>query len=207
MKTTTVPRPTDILSCEHRVIEQVVACIGLIADDAGKTSRVDVASAVIAVDFIRNFADCCHHGKEEKHLFTALESKGFSRQLGPLAVMLGEHEVGRDAVRAMADALGRVQKGVAGAVEDFVAEARVYVDLMTQHITKEDHVLFPMAEGILNDVDRRKIVDAFEHTEYAELGPGTHEKFIKIADELGARFHVTRKSGTGPAPARGCCHH
>ena len=55
-------RPTEILSDEHRVIEQVLACLERIAEEA-ETRTLDVAAARDVVTFVQNFADRCHHGK------------------------------------------------------------------------------------------------------------------------------------------------
>ena len=84
-------KPTEILSAEHRVIEQVLNCLEKMAAQAEKTGTLDKVSATDAVNFFRTFADQCHHGKEEAHLFPAMEAKGFPRQGGPTGVMLHEH--------------------------------------------------------------------------------------------------------------------
>ena len=47
------------------------------------------------VEFMQNFADKCHHGKEETHLFPMLEGKGVAMRGCPLGVLLHEHEKGR----------------------------------------------------------------------------------------------------------------
>src|SRR5512137_79380 len=94
-------RATEILSEEHRVIEQVLSALEKMADETERTGELDVAGAKDAVDFFRNFADRCHHGKEEARLFPLLEQHGFSPDCGPTAVMRLEHEQGRAHVRGM----------------------------------------------------------------------------------------------------------
>jgi hemerythrin-like domain-containing protein len=83
-------RATEILTHEHRVIEQVLGCLEAMGAEARAAGRLDGAAAQDAVAFFRNFADRCHHGKEEVHLFPALEAKGFPRDGGPTGVMLDE---------------------------------------------------------------------------------------------------------------------
>jgi hemerythrin-like domain-containing protein len=63
------------------------------------------------VDFVRNFADRCHHAKEEENLFPRMEARGVPRDGGPIGVMLFEHEEGRAYVRA-----------IAGAIDDYEAD-------------------------------------------------------------------------------------
>jgi len=84
-------RPTEILMQEHRVIEQVLDCLERMAQRVEAGDELDLESAKQAIDFFRNFADRCHHGKEEDCLFPLLEQKGFSREQGPTGVMLHEH--------------------------------------------------------------------------------------------------------------------
>ena len=65
-------RPTEILSNEHRIIEIVLECLDHIVEKAEKDGRLDRNAAEKAIDIIRNFADRCHHVKEEDHLFATL---------------------------------------------------------------------------------------------------------------------------------------
>ena len=104
-------KPTDILSSEHRVIEQVLDCLDKMIQTCQTEHKFDKQSAKDAVDFFRNFADRCHHGKEEAHLFPAMEAKGFARDCGPTGVMIYEHEQGRKFVRGMAESIDAAAKG------------------------------------------------------------------------------------------------
>ena len=172
-------KPTEILSEEHRIIEQVLDCLEKMAQNCEAEGRLDKTSAEQALDFFRNFADRCHHGKEETHLFPAMEAKGFPRQGGPTGVMLHEHEQGRAHIRGMADAIEGAAAGEGEAVAHFVAHAQGYVGLLRQHIEKEDHCLFTMANQTLTEDDQQRLSEAFEHVEHEHMGLGTHEKYLQ----------------------------
>ncbi len=187
--------PTEILSGEHRVIEQVLDCLEKIARNCAAAGRLDKTAAEQALDFFRNFADRCHHGKEETHLFPAMEAKGFPRQGGPTGVMLHEHEQGRAHIRGMADAIEGAAAGERESVARFIAHAQGYVGLLREHIEKEDHCLFAMANQTLTEDDQQQLFEAFEHVEHEDLGLGTHEKYLALADDLAARLGVTRAGG------------
>ena len=58
----------------------------------GLVARRDVADFG---RFFRDFADKCHHGKEEDRLFVKMVEAGFLQNSGPIAVMLSEHDAGR----------------------------------------------------------------------------------------------------------------
>ena len=190
-------KPTEILSSEHRVIEQVLVCLDQIIANAERTGKLDKDSATDAVNFFRTFADQCHHGKEEAHLFPAMEAKGFSRESGPTGVMRAEHEQGRACVRQMREAIAT------GAVQPFAAAGRRYSELLRQHIQKEDHCLFGMADNAFSAAEQAALLAKFEKVEAEEMGAGTHEKFLGIAEALAKKFGVAMQTGREHA----CCHH
>lgn len=199
-------RPTEVLMEEHRVIEQVLACLDRMADRCESDQPLDTDSAAQAIDFFRTFADRCHHGKEEDLLFPLMEQKGFSRAHGPTGVMLDEHEEGRRHVRAMSDAVARMSSGDRAVEGAFVEHARSFVRLLRQHIYKEDHCLFPMADQVFSAVDQDELSLSFSKVEHDELGIGTHEKYLNLANQLADRFGVARAtSSTGKAG--GCSGH
>jgi hemerythrin-like domain-containing protein len=194
-------KATDILMDEHRVIEQVLSCLEKLADRCAAGEKLDEASALEALEFFRNFADRCHHGKEEGHLFPLLEARGFRREGGPTGVMLHEHEEGRGFVAAMAEAIER------HAPRDFAQHARAYVKLLREHIHKEDQCLFPMAAGILSGADAEALAQSFGHVEQAEMGEGTHERFLQLANDLAERLGVPRVRIASACGHARCAHH
>jgi hemerythrin-like domain-containing protein len=64
--------PTEVLEREHRFIEKVVkACLVTAEEiDVGKAVDADLLRRI--VDFMRTYAEKCHHGMEEIILFPAL---------------------------------------------------------------------------------------------------------------------------------------
>jgi hemerythrin-like domain-containing protein len=200
-------KPSDILSGEHRVIEQVLNCLEEIAEACQRDDKLDGRSAREAIDFFRNFADRCHHGKEETHFFPAMEAKGFSREQGPTGVMLREHDQGRSFIRGMSESLDAAATGDIDACAKFIRNARSYLGLLREHIQKEDHCLFGMANQTFSDEDQQKLLNAFAHIEAEEMGTGTHEKYLAIANELADRWNVARAETTLIAHhACGCGH-
>ena len=199
-------RPTEILMQEHRVIEQVLDCLEIMARRAEAGGKLDIESANQAIDFFSHFADKCHHGKEEDCLFPLLEEKGFSREQGPTGVMLHEHEEGRSHVRGMAKATSAVATGDSAATTDFVSHAKAFIRLLREHILKEDHCLFQMTDQALSEEDQLNLLESFANVEHDEIGPGTLEKYLAIATELAKRFRVTCQASNSGAGI-GCCGH
>ncbi len=59
------------------------------------------ARHIMTAQFFREFADRCHHGKEEDMLFEVMIESDFNREAGPVAVMLYKHDVGREKVQVI----------------------------------------------------------------------------------------------------------
>lgn len=172
--------PTQILSDEHRIIERVLGAVEKLAN--GPVSHLEPWK--MALEFIRGFADQCHHFKEEKVLFPALEAHGIPIEGGPVGMMLMEHEEGRSHVRAMLAALSLIESGNEGAKETLLVSAQAYCRLLREHIQKEDEVLFRMADEVIAAEDQKKLMADFARHEAEEMGAGAHEKYLNIAKEL-----------------------
>lgn len=196
--------PTTILSNEHRVIEIMLDCIDRIARRARKDHKLDGSDAEDVIDFIRNFADRCHHGKEEDHLFRTLTEKGMPTEEGPIGAMLSEHEQGRALVRGMAENIENGTKGDRRALEQFAEHSENYVALLRAHIRKEDGVLFPMAERFLTVEERQELTETFGRVEHEDMGEGTHERYIELVKALAHKYDIS--TDNMPQHACGCGH-
>jgi hemerythrin-like domain-containing protein len=177
-------KATDILVEEHGVIERVLTSLEQAALALDRGEAVRPGFFVDASDFIKGFADGCHHKKEEGVLFEAMVDAGLPRQVGPIGVMLSEHEQGRVYTRGMREAALRLQAGDASARGEVVRNALGYVELLRGHIGKENGVLFPMANEMIPVERQDAINDGFEHIEHEETGEGVHEKYLALAEKL-----------------------
>lgn len=174
-------KPTEILRHEHDVILKVLDGIEREVAGIRSTGRHDPATIGKIVEFIREFADRCHHGKEERHLFARLVERGMAKEGGPVGVMLREHDLGRGFVAAAAAEIALPGGGNSAHVADAL---EAYVELLRAHIEKENEVLFPMADRMLADQDQAELAAAFERVERDEMGDGVHEKFHAFAREF-----------------------
>jgi hemerythrin-like domain-containing protein len=175
---------TQILSAEHRIIERVIGALETEVVKVEAGAAVNPQFFLDAADFIQGFADGCHHRKEEGVLFQAMAANGMPKEVGPLAVMLAEHELGRGFNRGMRAAADRVRHGDVAASLEIVRNARGYADLLRQHIHKEDQVLFPMADRVIPVKQQAQVAADFERVEHEETGEGIHEKYLALAAAL-----------------------
>lgn len=176
----------SILSGEHRVILQLLDVLQRLAEATRLSGGIPDRHARQVLEVLRAFADTCHHGKEEDILFPALEAlvPGF----GPTQVMRAEHVDGRIHIKAMGAAVE------SGQPTTYVQHALAYVDLLRQHIHKEDQILFRMAQSMLSPAQDAALIADFRRAEHDDMGSGTHERMLGIADALADAYGVPRAS-------------
>ena len=126
-------------------------------------------------EFIREYADAHHHGKEEEILFATMIEHGFSDTTGPLAVMLADHTEGRRLTGTVREIGGRPGELTADERREAAAALEGYAELLGAHIWKEDQVLYPMAERALVGESWETVsarCAAFDAAKEATGGPG-----------------------------------
>ena len=177
-------KATDILMEEHTIIKRVLTALETAAQHLERGQVVRTGFFIDAADFIKGFADGCHHKKEEGVLFKAMVASGMPAQGGPISMMLAEHEQARAYTRAMRKAAQKLQSGDESARDQVIRSARGYVALLRQHIHKEDNILFPMANQVISQAKQGNVVEDFKRVEHKEIGEGVHEKYLALAEAL-----------------------
>lgn len=177
-------KATELLMQEHRLIERVIAIMEKATNRLEGGGTVRPSLFVEACDFNRNFADGCHHKKEEGVFFVTMQAHGVPVQGGPIGVMLSEHEQGRAYTRSICQASELLELGDKTAQDRLILSARGYATLMQQHIYKEDNILFPMAERAIPLQEQEQVMSDFEKVETEEIGEGLYEKYLALAESL-----------------------
>jgi len=176
--------PIELLMHEHEIVLMVLGAVEREAQQIQDSGQVNAEKAEQMVDFVRNFADRCHHAKEEDLLFVRLQERGMPVQGGPIGVMLAEHIEGRRLVKAVAEALPAAARGDPQAIAAVRTSLLGYTRLLRAHINKEDNVLYPMADRILTPDDQQWLAQQFDRVEAEEMGAGVHDKYHHLAHEL-----------------------
>ena len=177
-------RPTEILKGEHKEIKTMLKVLEGVASRLGAGAKIDPRHLNDIVEFIKVFADACHHGKEQDLLFPALEEAGIPREGGPIGCMLAEHDTGRGYVKGMNEAALAYGPGDPEAGIRFADNARAYASLLDQHIDKENNILYAMADMHLSETKQEELLERFEKVEVERIWPGRHEAFHDLLHRL-----------------------
>jgi len=176
---------TALLKEEHDLILRGLAVLEKVAARLADGKPVPPGTVEKLVEFFRNFADRCHHGKEEAMLFPALEAAGLPRHGGPTGVMYTEHDEGRACVRGIAGAAARLAQDP-GAAQEIVQHARQFIPLLRAHIDKENDVLFIMADSILSPEAQKDLLDRYGQFTEEQAGCRIHDEPTALIRELEA---------------------
>lgn len=174
--------PTEVLEKEHKVIERVAKKTRQIAENMRKKDEVDVEQVRRIHGFFVNFADRCHHGKEEDELFPALRKRDVDPVI--LDLLIKQHEEGRLLLQGVASELDKHEAGNEAA--DTRALSRYlheYGTLMPRHIDTENNYLWPRVRETLSQADKQDMKQAFYRIE-TNLAENFHQKYHAIAMDI-----------------------
>jgi len=165
--------PMKKLVDEHVLIKRLVALLPEIVKNLDVDSDEGRQLVIDTVEFIRFYADKYHHAKEEDILF-----KYFDENLDILKVMHEDHTQARSHVKAILAALERKDKTTVA------KHLTAYGELLTEHIKKEDEILYPWLDKNLSDTQIGELFAKFNETdEHIGYSPIKYEAFINRVEE------------------------
>ncbi len=170
--------PTEILADEHKNIIIVIDALDRECDALVSGKELDKNFIEKAIDFFRNYADKFHHAKEEEILFKELRRNSDKIDCEPTVQMEYEHELGRNFIKQMEEGLNENNK------RKLVENARRYIQLLQEHIFKEDNILFPMADSALDNKAQKLMSLKFKQIEQERFGDKIKSKYLLFAKEL-----------------------
>jgi hemerythrin-like domain-containing protein len=171
---------------EHKAIEIALNILEKMNERLDKNGGPDYNDINNLLEFLKEFADKCHHGKEEGFLFPALEKVGVRNEGGPIGVMLSEHTKGRNFIKQMRDSILREQVDKQG----FIEAATSYIRLLRAHIQKENTVLFPLIDARMSASEQKDLLENFENHEEKVIGEGRHEELHALLEKFKNKYLI-----------------
>jgi hemerythrin-like domain-containing protein len=174
---------TASLRRDHDLIEKVIKAMESTIQLLNDNKQIPESILLPVIDFSKNFADVCHHTKEEKSLFPALEQAGMPSNMGPIAMMLIDHQRSREIGSQMEESAKEYLSS--GDSTKLISDMQQYVEHVTEHLWKENNRLFMMAEARLQYVSKKvdDELNEIEKTQLNDLGK-SREHYEKLAENL-----------------------
>lgn len=169
---------------EHKAILIALNVIEKMVERIKNNEEIDPKDIEDIIEFLKVFADKCHHGKEEDFLFPALEKIGIKNENGPIGVMLAQHNQGRNLIKRMQESIedNKINKNA------FVDAGTEYVKLLRNHIEKEDTILFPLCDARLSVTEQKQLLIDFENLEENVIGKGKHEELHALLEKFKNKY-------------------
>lgn len=174
---------------EHKYIKRMLEVVRKACSGIMNGKEIDFSDFENIIDFIRNYADKHHHGKEEKFLFNRMvdEIGGAAEKLVRYGMLI-EHDFGRLFIKELEEAIARVKAGNEEAKLDIIANAISYTHLLYRHIDKEDNVVYTFAKRKLCEETLNKINLECNTFEEEMNTMGVQKKYIQILELLEEKY-------------------
>ena len=173
--------PIDALMQEHRLIERMISRMRSELYRMEEMRDVDAKFVDVTVDFIRVYADRCHHGKEEGVLFRELGGKQMSGEhAAVMKALIEEHVYARKTTGNLAKAKEDYVKGNQESRNDVWKFLNGLVEFYPKHIEKEDKKFFYPAMNYFTPSEQEAMLSEFWDFDKKII----HERYAKVLDEL-----------------------
>ena len=173
--------PIGPLMIEHRWIERVIVDLKLRLDGQSPGKGVDSAYVERVVDFLRSYADRCHHGKEEDILFSELANKDLEPTLDQAVLdLIKDHEWARATTRRLVAANGSLAAGEEAALVEVRHLLGELAHFYPQHIEREDKGFFRPVMAYFSASEQADMLGAFSRFDATLI----HEKYQGMARDL-----------------------
>jgi hemerythrin-like domain-containing protein len=131
------------------------------------------------IELITDLVEKIHHGKEENLLFPLMAKYGFKSDAPPINFLLEEHDKGRKYVKAMNSAMEYWEEKPNPVIEN----AKQYVNLIRQHIKKEDALLKAWSKKLKQE-DQVKLLQKCRELELIVVKQGRKAECFAAAENL-----------------------
>jgi hemerythrin-like domain-containing protein len=168
----------EVLRQEHCNIEKLLCVLERELDVFARGDRPDYQVILAVIDYFMDYPDSCHHPKEDL-IIEKLKARD-PVQAAPIGDLEAQHREGAARLRRVAQAVERVlsdQDLLRQSVDDII---RDFIEHERQHMTMEEHVVFPAALNALRAEDWADI--ALKLTDRDD--PFYQSDFVKKFDKL-----------------------
>ena len=172
--------PIGPMMIEHRLIERMIAVMRAELDRFLREKKADPEIIMTFVDFVRTYADRCHHGKEEDILFRELGKKELSKEhRETMGQLIKDHQWARQQTKDLVEATEKYAGGDEGMFLVITARLKALADFYPQHIEREDkHFFLPVMRYFSEEEKEAMLREGFEFDQSL-----IHDKYRQIVEQ------------------------
>ncbi len=174
-------QPVGPLMIEHRLIERMIKLMSQELQKIRQQPQTDTAFIDQALDFIKTYADKCHHGKEEDILFRDLAKKPLSGEYQKiLNELIAEHKYARGIVGVLAAAEEKYLSGDKTSLNEIIGSIDKLIAFYPKHIEKEDKNFFLPVMQYFSEQEQEAMLKEFWEFDRKLI----HEKYEGMVKKL-----------------------
>lgn len=169
------------LMIEHRLIERMIKLLKEKSQKFNKEKEADIFFIDKAIDFIRMYADKCHHGKEEDILFRDLARKQLQFEHKKIMdELIQEHVYALSITKSLVTTKEKYALGNKDALSDIVKLMGELAVFYPKHIEKEDKYFFLPCMKYFSQQEQSIMLNEFWEFDKKLI----HEKYKAIVEEI-----------------------
>lgn len=179
----------EVMVMEHKNILRMLDVVKKACFKVIKGDEINYDDFKKMIEFVREYADAHHHGKEEKFLFKEMQNN--LGKLGEKLIthgMLVEHDYGRLYMKDLEDALLNYKNGNEESILDIISNAVGYTNLLKRHIAKEDDAVYKFGETNLPKEVMEQVNLKTKVFEKEAESKGTQKYFTDILENLEKKY-------------------
>lgn len=151
---------SEILREEHELIHRFLDILSITAKEMERDAKFPHEDLKNITAFFRDFFVDYHQRKEEELLFGVLEEHGVFRETLPIEEMLHDHRK----INVLLLQIENLSTSSESESQRKILAQSIYkfINALQCHSHREDRVLYPMGDRLINGNDMKKLVDAFK---------------------------------------------
>lgn len=172
--------PIGPLMKEHRLIEKMVTLLEKEFKKISENQKPNLSFIDDVIDFVKTYADRCHHGKEEDILFAELKKKDISSKHSKiLDELINEHIYARKTTKALLKAKQNYVNGDLKKINGILNYIKKLIEFYPKHINKEDKSFFIPVMDYFEEKQQEEMLDKFWEFDKKLI----HEKYEKVVEK------------------------
>jgi len=176
--------PIKYITVEHGPIQLMLKILGKMNEKIANQEPIEKKDLDDGIIFIREFADACHHGKEETLLFPAMKKNNIKKEVELIDILIEEHKQGRGYVKNLVEAIAKIKSDPTAFRQLFADNSQKYIALLSQHIEKENKILFQEAKSSLSESAIKELAEGFTDVEENKIGLSRIKELHDMVNKL-----------------------
>lgn len=173
--------PIGPLMWEHRLIERMIKLMKAEILAISETAKLDSNFINVTIDFLRTYADRCHHGKEEDILFRELARRNLSEtDKMTMNELTEEHRYARETVKHLVQTVDKYTSGIAESLREVSRVLEDLSEFYPRHIEKEDKRFFYPCMRYFTPAEQEDMLKGFWEFDRKMI----HDKYTKIVEGM-----------------------